>query len=137
VELDQIDVVDAQPLQRAFQARPRGVPRAVARLGGDEELVRMRGQPGCEPQLGVAVRRGDVEVVHAGVAKDREQLVGPLLPHGAQCRGAEDDPAALVPGAPEGGALDHVPRLRAGGRVVARIRRSHERISRSPPGDST
>ena len=38
VELDQIDVIDAQPLQRAFQLR-RAAVRALAGLGGEEEVV--------------------------------------------------------------------------------------------------
>ena len=41
VELDQVDVVDAHPLEGPFEFGPRPVTRALARLGREEDLVAM------------------------------------------------------------------------------------------------
>ena len=42
VQLDRVDVVDAQAVERAADLLARRRVRALAGLGGDEELARMR-----------------------------------------------------------------------------------------------
>ena len=55
VQLDQVDRVDPQPLQRPLQLGPGAVAGALAGLGGEEEPVAVLGHPRPDPQLGVAV----------------------------------------------------------------------------------
>ena len=107
VELDQVDVVDAQPLERPLELGPRRVAAALAGLGGEEELVGASRHPRRQSQLGVPVRRRHVEVVDARLQQDRQQLVGCLLAHRRERRATEDDPAALVARASESRAVDH------------------------------
>src|SRR6476646_8081660 len=112
VELDEIDGVDAHALQRAFQRRPGAGTVAVTGLGGEEELRSSGGQPRRQPQFGIAVTGGNVEVVDAELVQDRKQLVGALLAHAAKRRGAEDHSTAQVSGATEWLLRDHGPTLR-------------------------
>src|SRR5207249_11985327 len=55
VQLDEVDMVDAEPLERQLEAGARAGAGALAGLGGEEELVAARRQPWRQPQLGVAV----------------------------------------------------------------------------------
>jgi hypothetical protein len=65
-------------------------------------------QPRREPDLGLAVARGCVDVVHAIALDERERAVGVGLRRRpvAQRRRAEDRARALVTGATEGELLD-------------------------------
>ena len=101
VQLDQIDVVDPHPLERALEGRPgpcrppgrrswwRGTPRAVV------------GEPRLQAILGLAVRRRGVDVVDACRLDLGEDAVGGALTDPAEPGGAEDDPGRVVPGPPE------------------------------------
>jgi hypothetical protein len=112
VQLDQVDMVDPQPLERALEARPRRVPAAVAGLGGDEELAGVRRHPRRHPQLGIAVGGGHVQVVDARLDQHRQQAVGGLLAHRRERRATEDDAAALVARTSERDTVDHAGKAR-------------------------
>ena len=55
VQLDQVEGVDAEALERAADLLARARAVALAGLGGQEERVAVARQPGREAQLGVAV----------------------------------------------------------------------------------
>ena len=55
VELDQVDVVDAQSGQRALQLGPGAVTGPLTGLGGQEHLVAVLREERGEPQLGVTI----------------------------------------------------------------------------------
>ena len=63
VQLDQVDPVDPEALERPLEAGPSVVAVAVAGLGGEEEGVAVGGQPRGQAQFGVPVVRRGVEVV--------------------------------------------------------------------------
>ena len=65
VQLNEIDRVDTQPLERALKRRARARTAALVRLRRQEELRASGRQPRREAELGVAVVRGDIYVVHA------------------------------------------------------------------------
>src|SRR5205085_1638339 len=118
VELTQVDVVDAEPVQRPVQLLSGGAGGALTRLGGDEETTGMAAQPGRYAQLGVAVGGGDVDVVDVVLEQRLERAIGDILRHACERRAAEDRAAAGVSGATEGERGDrHAPYanpLRAG-----------------------
>ena len=101
VQLDQVDVVDAHPLERALERGAGGVALPVAGLGGEEDLVAVVGEPRLEADLGLAVRRRGVDVVDARRLDLGEDAVGRVLTGPAEPGGAEDDPGRVVPGPPE------------------------------------
>ena len=107
VELDQVDVVDAEPVERPpdLLLRARVVP--LAGLGGDEEPARLALEPRGEAQLGVAVRGGRVDVVDAVLEQELERALGLGVGDRSERRGAEDRAAALVSGAAERRPCDH------------------------------
>ncbi len=109
VQLDRVHVVDPEPLERAPDLLPRRGVRALARLGRDEERVLL--EPRRDPQLRVAVARGDVDVVDAVLEEQLQRAVGVGLGDVAERRGTEDHAAGLVSGRAEGGAVDHAPEL--------------------------
>ena len=55
VQLDQVDLVDAEPVERAADLLACAGAVALAGLGREEELLAVLRQPGRDPQLGVAV----------------------------------------------------------------------------------
>src|SRR5205814_91499 len=77
-------------------------------LGGQEELIPAPDQPGRDPQLGVAVGGGRVDVVDAELQQDGEDGVSPILLHARQAGGPEDGAGAAMPGPPELHLLDHL-----------------------------
>src|SRR5262249_58056545 len=76
VGLQQVDVVDPEPIERVpdLFACPGVV--ALASLRGQEDLRAVLLQPRREPKLGVAVRRCRVDVVDAMAEHRRERHVG-------------------------------------------------------------
>ena len=86
VELDQVDVVDAHPLERPLEFGPRPVTRALARLGREEDLVAVVGEPRLQPILGRAVSRGRVDVVDAPLVRRGR---GSRRPVPGSCRRAQ------------------------------------------------
>ncbi len=54
----------------------RRVVCGTSRLGGEEKAIAVRLQPGGEPQLSVAVARGDIDVIDPVTQEQVECLVG-------------------------------------------------------------
>ena len=54
------------------------------------------------PKFGISITGCHIDVVDPGFQKRFQNPVGPILPHGAQSCGSEDDQGALVPGFPKG-----------------------------------
>src|SRR6476646_1971545 len=107
VQLDQVDVVRAQPLERLLDLRVRGVASALAGLRGQEDLVAVVLEPRREPELRIAVAGGRVDVIDPVAGDQLEGRIGLLLGDRAEGRGPEDDPRALVAGAAKGKKRDH------------------------------
>src|ERR1700737_4464225 len=63
MELNEIDPIHAQALERKMDLALRRVIRATSRLGGEEKAIAVRFQPGRKPQLSVAVPRGPIDVM--------------------------------------------------------------------------
>jgi hypothetical protein len=95
-------VVDAQALERALELGPGIAGLSFAGLGGEEELARRPFQPGPDPEFGVAVCGGHVDVVDPGADDDVEDPVRFGLGGGRQPGRPEQDPGALVARAPKG-----------------------------------
>ena len=106
VQLQKVDPVGAQPLERAGDLVLRAGVVAKARLGREKEVVPVAVHPGADPELGIAVGRGGVDVVDAVLEQEVEHPVGGALIDPAEGRGAEDHGRAHVSGAPEGPLLD-------------------------------
>ncbi len=102
VQLDQVDRGHLHALERALDLVARRRVGALAGLRGEEEAVAVPGEAGREPQLGVAVARGGVDVVDAVLEQQLDRLVGVALADVAERGRAEDDAGALVAGAAEG-----------------------------------
>ena len=66
MELDQVDLVDTHPLERAFELCPGRVALALAGLGRQIKAVAVFGEERLEPILGRAVSGSRVDVVDAG-----------------------------------------------------------------------
>ena len=79
VQLDRVDPVDAEPVQRAADLLARAAVAPLPRLRREEERARVALQPGRDAQLGVAVARGDVDVVDP-VLEQRRRARGPRRP---------------------------------------------------------
>ncbi len=107
VQLDQVDVVDAHPLERPLEARPGVVRSAIAGLRRQEDLVAMLRQPRCEEILGHPVRGRGVPVVDAELEQHVEHRVGLLLRGVEQPGTTEDHPAALMSRPSELSTFDH------------------------------
>ena len=88
VELDQVDLVDPQPLERAADLLARGGVGALAGLRREEEAVAVLAHPGREPQLGVAVARGGVDVVDPVLEQQRRARRPPRAASVAQSAAA-------------------------------------------------
>src|SRR5919106_4673446 len=101
VELDEVDVLDLQPLERTTDRVVRPRHGTVAGLGRQEDLTADPRHPDAESHLGLAVRRRGVEVVDAGVERLADRGVGDLLRDVADRRPAEDENAAQVTDTPE------------------------------------
>src|SRR5262249_34050634 len=118
VHLDEVDVRNAQPFERAVQALTRAGCGAVAGLRGQEEARAMLRHPRADAQLRVAVRRRGVDVIDAVLEQQLENLIGLLLAHGAERCCAEDHPCAAVAGSSEREGF-HAPLLSQNARAGA------------------
>lgn len=101
VQLQQVDVIDAQALERAVEPLFRALVVACVRFGGDEERARVSREPWCDPQLGVAVRGGGVDVIHTVLEKQLQRSLCVRVGYVAERRRTEDGSGALVAGAAE------------------------------------
>ena len=101
------------PCARASGGSPRAPARTCARpvLVARKKSPRWSAQPGRETQLGVAVARGDVDVVDAVLEQELECRIGLALGDLPERRRPEDHARALVAGCSERRLLDHARRL--------------------------
>ena len=107
VQLDEVDVVDAEARERAFELHPRREPVPLASLCREEVLVPAADEPRGDAQLGIPVACRRVEVVHAVLAQHIEYGVSCVLADIPERRTAEHDPRARVSRPPEVRVLDH------------------------------
>jgi hypothetical protein len=107
VELEQVELRDAQALEGAADLVPRPGVAALARLRGQEEVAAVALHPGADAELGVPVGGGGVDVVHAGVEQLAERPVRLVLAGAGEGGGAEQQARAPVAGAAEGEGGDH------------------------------
>src|SRR5207249_4977710 len=89
VQLNQVDVVDAQAFERAMQALARGRIGSLSRLCSQEEALAMPSHPGTDAQLRVAVGCGGVDVIDAVLEEEIENLIGLFSGHTPERGGAE------------------------------------------------
>ncbi len=108
VELDQIDVIDAEPCERTFEFGPGSCAVALTRLRREEEAGPVVGEERCEPELRLPVGRRGVEMVDACGIDDLQRGVGALLTHPTECGSTEDHSGGLVTGAAERSDGEHV-----------------------------
>ena len=101
MQLPEVDVVDAQPVQGPVQLLPGSRCGALVALGGQEEPARFALQPRPDAYLRLAVGRGHVQMVHPVGEQDVQGLVRDPLGDLRESRPSEDHPAALVAGAAE------------------------------------
>jgi hypothetical protein len=101
VQLPQVDVVHAHPVQGPVQFLTGPGRVALVALGGQEEPSRLALQPRPDAVLGVAVDRGHVDVVDPVGEQDVQGFVRDALGGVGQRRPAEDHPAAEVAGPAE------------------------------------
>ena len=90
VQLDQIDVIDSHPFERAANLLAGRCVRPLAGLGREEETVTVLAKPGREPELRLAVARRGVDVIDPVLEQELERVVGLVLRHVPERRGAED-----------------------------------------------
>jgi len=107
VQLNQIDLFDTEPLERTLEAPSRAATSSLVGLCCEKELFSTLGKPWAQPEFGVSVGGGGIEVVDAVTKKRRQERVGLILGHAEKSRSPENDPAARVTRAPERHARDH------------------------------
>src|SRR5271168_298506 len=107
VHLDQIDLIDPQPLERAMETIARALVGAVAGFGGEKKPLAMLAHPWADAQFRLAVRRGGVEMIDAVFEEHLEHAVGFVLLHPAERCGSEKNPSTLMPRFPEWTCFDH------------------------------
>jgi hypothetical protein len=104
VKLDEVELVALETFEGAPDLVPSGLVAALDRLRGEEEAIAVLRHPAPHRDLGLAVGGGDIDVVDAVVEEQRQRpLVRPGVV-GHERRRAEDDPAGVVAGGPEGPA---------------------------------
>ena len=107
-------MVDAQPLERAMELLFGRSVFPLTGLRGEEEGIRDALQPRGDAKLRIAVGSSGIDVVHAMLEKEVEDLVR-LVPRDlAEGRRPEDRPGAFVAGASEWRRGDHRPRVQPG-----------------------
>ena len=111
VELEQVDVIDAEPVERAANLLARACAVSLPGLRRDEEPVAVLVQPWRESQLRVAVPRSGVDVIHVVLEQQLERGIGLGLAERSERCSTEDRACALVAGAPERRFRDHLFRL--------------------------
>src|SRR5712664_1582796 len=107
VELDQVHVVHAEPVERAVDVLARLAGAAAPGLGREEEVLPVARHPRADAQLRVAVARGGVDVVDAIAEQELQRAVGVGLARAGQRRAAEQGDRARVAGPSERSSLEH------------------------------
>ena len=69
MQLEEIDPVDAETIERAADLLTGAGVVALPGLGGEEEVPWLPSQPGRDPELRVTVAGGCVDVIHAVLAQ--------------------------------------------------------------------
>ena len=107
VQLQEVDVVDTQPIEGTveFFLRPLVVSRV--RLRGDEERGRIPLEPRRDPQLRVTIGCRRVDVIHAVLQEKIQRSLGVCVGNTAERRRTEDRASALVAGPTERRLCDH------------------------------
>ena len=90
VQLEQIDLLDAQAIEGAADLLTRPDAVTLPGLRRQEDTVAVACEPGIESQLRIAVGRCSVDVVHPELQGGFEGSVGLHLGDIAERRGAED-----------------------------------------------
>ena len=108
MQLDEVDLVDAQSLEGAPNLVARRVVGALAGLRCKEEAITVPRHPGADPQLRIAVARGYVDVVDAVLDQAGQHFVRRFLTNASQRRGPEDRARTVVSCAPKRQLLDHL-----------------------------
>src|SRR5271167_263908 len=107
VHLDQIDLIDPQPLERAMETVARALIRAVAGFGGEKKPLAMLAHPRADAQLRLAVRGRGVEMIDAVFEEHLEHAVGFVLLHPAERSGSKKNPSTLMPRFSKWTCLNH------------------------------
>jgi hypothetical protein len=108
VQLDEVDRVGLESFQRAVDLAPGGVAVALVGLGREEDARPDPRHPRPESHLGIAVPRGHVEMVDAGVERLLDGAVGRVLVDLGQRRRPIDQYRALVAEPTEPASLHQV-----------------------------
>jgi hypothetical protein len=111
MDLDQVDPVGLEPLEAVVDLHPGALGVTRLRLGRQEDAVADPRHPRSEPQLGIAVAGGNVEVVDAGVERELDRLVGDVLADLGEAGRAVDEDRALMADAAEPPILHSGPSL--------------------------
>ena len=119
VELVEVEVVDAEQLERRLELGPGAVSRAAMRLAGHEQPIAHRWDERTEVALRRAVGGRDVEVVDAARHRIGEALLGLGGRAGPEGRTSQDGDGALVAGPAETSTL-HGPIVPDGGHGALR-----------------
>src|SRR5207245_7150635 len=107
MELDEIDMIDAQTLERAMDVLTAFFRGARAGLRRQKEVLPVTRHPGSDAELGIAVARRRVDVVHAVAQEHLEGAVRVGLTRARESGGAEERDAAEMAGSTEWTPLDH------------------------------
>ena len=107
MELDQIDVIDAQPVERAVDVFPSLGAGSRPGLGREEEVLPVTRHPRADEELGVPVPRGGVDVVDAVAQQHVERAIRVRLAGLGQRGRAEERHRALVTRPSGWPLLDH------------------------------
>src|SRR5271154_1887801 len=107
VHLDQIDLIDPQPLERAMETVARALIGAVAGFGGEKKPLAMLAHPRADAQFRLAIRRGGVEMIDAVFEEHLEHAVGFVLLHPTESSGSKKNPSTLMPRFPKWTCLNH------------------------------
>ena len=107
VQLDQVDMVDAEPLERPVDVLARLVRGALAGLGREEEVPPVASHPRPDAKLGVAVPRRGVDVVDAVAEQELQRAIRLRLAGAGQGGRPEQRHRALMARPSERSSLDH------------------------------
>ncbi len=110
MQLPQIDVVHAEPVERPMQVVARVFRGSRIRFGSEKEMPRLALEPWADAQLCIAVAGRGVDVIDAVPKQYLERAISHVLAHARQRSRAEKGPTALMSRAPEARCLDrHTP----------------------------
>jgi hypothetical protein len=105
VQLDQVEGIDAQAVERAVDFLTRLGVGALARLRRQKEVLAVTRHPRPDAQFSIAVGGRRVDMIDAIFEQQIERAVGLGLGHGAERGGAKERDGAHVAGAPKGTLL--------------------------------